>query len=370
MQKQLIGFLKKQWLIVWITALALMLTVMLVSAEYLGENSTMNRVIVALSEQKMMFSSNILKENGDNEYQPKYEPILSAEQITNGATYDVPLLLWNYDRSNPSRWYSESINYDISFKLVQADGTEITTAEKLNGKSISILKSGNLLTTLSSNRYSYSYSDTLAYRPNGAAENSYTIRFPGNWDFVADDDICVQIKAVPNNGGNTEKYKDLKNLGAIIGLKQLQSMGSSGWNVYVSESRISGTVPSDYDAYNLVINGSGAADITLKIDTTKLLFNKYFYDSTLRVKNFTANEVSYTAPDANGIATIIIKADSSMNRNTGSDAETNPEYRNRYDIQLYKKGTDPAAWTFCSEESGDTMPNGVWLTYSIDSAVT
>ena len=115
MQKQLMRFLKKQWLIVWIAAAALTLTAILVSAEYLGENSTMNRVIVALSEQKMMFSSNILKENGENEYQPKYEAKLSAEQITNGAAYDVSLLLWNYDRSNPSRWYSESINYDISF---------------------------------------------------------------------------------------------------------------------------------------------------------------------------------------------------------------------------------------------------------------
>ncbi|MCR5019992.1 hypothetical protein [Ruminococcus sp.] len=368
MQKQLMRFLKKQWLIVWIAAVALTLTAILVSAEYLGENSTMNRVIVALSEQKLMFSSNILKENGDNEYQPKYEAGLSAEQILNGAAYDVPLLLWNYDRSNPSRWYSESINYDISFKLVQADGTEINTAEKLNGKSITILKNGNSITTLDSNQYSDSRPDTLTYSPSGAAENSYTIRFPGNWDFVADDDICVQIKAVPNNEGNTEKYIDLKNLGAIVGLKQLQSMGSSGWNVYISESRISDTAPADYDAYNLVINGSGVADITLKIDTAKLLFNKYFYDSSLRVKDFTAGEVSYIGPDANGIATIIIKADSSMNRNTGSDAETNPEYRNRYDIQLYKKGTDPVAWTFCSEATGDTMPSGVWLTYSIVSA--
>ena len=367
MQKQLIGFLKKQWLIVWITAAALMLTAILASAEYLGENSTMNRVVVALSEQNMMFSSNILNESGDNDYQPKYKSKLSDEQIQNGSAYDVPLLLWNYDRSNPSRWYPEDIDFEITFKLVKADGTEITAAEQLNGKSIAILKNGNALTELSSSRYSYSYADTLEYLPGGSAENSYTIRFPGNWEFGADDDICVQITAVPQNGGSAEKYKDLERLGAIIGLKQLQSMGSSGWNVYISESLAANTSPADYDAYNLVVNGSGAADITLKIDTNNLSFNRYFYDSNVRVKNFTDDEVIYTAPDANGIATIVIKADSSCNRNTGSDSEKNPEYRNRYDIQLYKKTADPAAWTFCSMADSDVMPNGVWLTYSIGS---
>lgn len=367
MQKQFIGFLKKRWLTVWIAVSALVLTVLLVSAEYLGEHSIMNRVVVALSDQKMMFSSNLLKENGDNEYKPRYEAKLTEEQISGGANYDIPLLLWNYDRSNPSRWYSDTIDYNISFKLVKTDGTEIINAEQLNDRTITILKNGTEITALNSSKLSDSYADALVYSPSGAAENSYTVRFPGDWDFGADDDICVQIKAVPDNGGDTEKYKDIKSLSAVIGLKQLQSMGSSGWSVYVSESRIADTLPADYDGYNLVVHGSGAADITLKIDTSNLLFNKYFYDSVLRVKNFTADEVTYTEPDANGIATIIIKADSSKNRNTGTDAETNPEYRNRYDIQLYKKTTDPAAWSFCSEAGGDGMPDGVWLTYSISS---
>lgn len=339
---------------------------MLVSAEYIVDNSTMNRVIVALSEQKMMFSSNILRENGENEYQPKYQSPLSSEQIANGITYNIPLSLWNYDRSNPSRWYPESIDYNISFKLVQADGTAITTAEKLNNRSIVILGGEETITLGSNNKYDDSCSGTLKYNTNKAAGKSYTIKFPGDWNFETDDDICVLITAVPDNGGNNEKYKDLKSLGAIVGLKKLQSIGSSGWKVYISESLIANTKPADYDAYNLVINGSGKADITLKIDTNKLVFNKYFYDTQLRVKNFTAEEVEYTPPDENKIATIVIKANSSTNRNTGEDKETNPEYRNRYDIQLYKKTTtDADTWEFLKETSDETMPNGAWVTYSI-----
>ncbi len=376
MQKRIVVFLKKQWLGTWMVVSILILSVMFVSAEYLDELSSMNRVVVAVSEQKMMFSSNVLVSEGGLSFIPKYEAQLTAEQINNGYTYDELVKLWNYDRSNPMKAYPENITYDIMFKLVDTAGTALT-AEQLNGRSIVILKGNEEVTTLNSTNLDYSHSSTLTYSSSGTSEDSYTVRFPGNWNFTADDGICVQIVATPNNGGNTERYADLTELGAIIGLKQLQSMGSSGWNVYLNESRISGDFsPPDCDAYNLVVTGSGAANITLKINTNYLTFNKYFYDSTLRVKNFTTGEVVYTEPDANGIVTILIRANSSTNRNTGADAATNPEYRNRYDIQLYKKlsetsasgAGDPADWTFFAEESGAAMPTGVWVTYSVGDA--
>lgn len=368
MGQKIWSFIKKQWLVVWIVMSVLMLTTLLVTAEYVGENSTMNRVIVSNAQQNTMFSSNILKADGRLYYHAKFESKLSEDQALSGMNYDVKLFLWNYDRMNLSRWYSTDIDYDMTFKLVKKDGTALT-AEELDTQAITILKDGVTITTLDKNNLEYNgYSDTLAYSPSSVSENGYIVRFPGDWDFSANEDVCVQIIATPNSNGE-DKYRDISELGAIIGLKQLQSMGTSGWEVYLNELRNnSSSIPSDFDGYNLVISGSGVADIVLRIDTNYLSFNRYFYDETFSVWNFTDGEVTYTPPDANGIAKLVIKANSSTNRNTGADKDTNPEYRNRYNIQLYKKAGDPLDWSFISSAENGLIPEGVWITYQIISA--
>ncbi|MGN0632878.1 MAG: hypothetical protein ACI4JW_03315 [Oscillospiraceae bacterium] len=368
MKDCILNFIKKQWLILWIISAALTLTVLYASAEYLGENSVMKRVVVADSEQKSMFSSNILEENGTSAYKPQYISALSAEDITNGKTYDIGMLLWNYSRTNPSKWYPQDINYTLKAELVNQNG-ELLTAENLTeNKTITILKDGEVKFTLSSSNLSDSFSDTLVHKTNSTTDNSYTIRFSNNWDLQNDMNICVRISATPDKGSDADKYKDISEISAIVGLRELQSMGSSGWQVYLNEQRIGGA-PEDYDAYNLVVTGSGKADIVLTIDTNKLTFNRYFYNEILRIKNFSDGEVVYTEPGTNGIATLTIKADASKNRGTAE----NPEYRNRYDIQLYKKyddtTTDPASWDFFAEDNGIEMSESVWLIYKIEDSV-
>lgn len=365
MRQKVSAFLKKQWLILWIAFTALMLVTLFVSAEYIDQNSMMNRVVVSNSEQYTMFSSNLLRQNGRLYYYPKYVSKLTDEQIQGGVNYDLTLYVWNYDRMNPSRWYPNDIVYDISFKLVEKDGSNLT-AEEVGANSIQIVKGDTVITTLGNSNLEYTIKDTLVSNSNTISENRYTIRFPNSWNFESNENICVQVIAEPNNSGNDDLYLDLDELGAIVGLKQLQSMGSSGWEVYINEQRNnSSSEPSDFDAYNLVVAGSGKADITLYIDTTKLSINRYFYKPELSFLNFTEGEVTYTQPDEKGIAKLVIKADSSMNRNTDDDKEVNPEYRNRYDIQLYKKDGDPSSWAFFSLSEGETMPDGVWLTYQI-----
>ena len=366
MKDRVYNFIKKRCLLLWTILAALTLTSMYVSAEYLGENSVMKRVVIADSEQKAMFSSNILEENGEKVYQPKYVSALSEEDKVQGKAYDISLLLWNYSRNNPSKWYSQDIKYTLTATLVKQDGTPLTSEGLDENKTIMILKNGEEKCKLNSLSLSGNFSDTLIYKTSGTTDNTYTIRFSDNWNLQDDMNICVQLIATPDKAGNADKYKDISKIGAIIGLRELQSMGSSGWQVYLNEQR-SGGNPKDYDAYNLVVTGSGNADIILTIDTNKLEFNKYFYDENLRIKNFTAEEVVYTKPDENGIATMNIKADASKNRGT----EEKPEYRNRYDIQLYKKydskTIDPENWSFFAEDNGSAMSEGVWLIYKVNT---
>lgn len=362
------NLIKKQWLLLWVILAALTLTIIYVSAEYRGENSVMKHVVIADSEQQAMFSSNILKENGKDTYQPQYLSVLTDSEKTVGKAYDVSLLIWNYSRTNPSKWYPQDINYTLTATLVNSEGTQLTS-EELGDKTITILRDNAEKCVLGSSTLSASFSDVLTYKTSGTTDNAYTVRFSNNWDLQNDTDICVQLVATPDKGENADKYRDIKEISAIVGLRELQSMGSSGWQVYLNEQR-SDKQPNEYDAYNLVVTGSGKADITLTIDTNKLAFNKYFYDKNLRIKNFTDGEVTYTEPNEKGLAKLTIKADSSANRNTGADKYTNPEYRNRYDIQIYKSydnnTTDTENWNFIAEDNGSgEMPEGVWLMYKI-----
>lgn len=370
MGQRIRAFIKRQWIALWIIVVLSMIMTLFVSAEYLDQHGIMNRVVVSSSEQYSMFSSNILKPNGSaSEIYTQYATKLTEVQINAGMNYDIALYLWNYDHLNPSTWYRENIHYDMSFKLVKKDGTAIT-AEELGAQTITILKGEIEILTLNSSCLEVTgYSDILTYNSSKISENSYTIRFPGNWNFESGENICVQITATPNNQGNNDLYRDLYELGAIIGLRQFQSMGTSGWEVYVNEHRNNNSAaPSDFDAYNLVVAGSGKADIILYIDTHYISVNRYFYDPELTFLQFTDGEVTYNKPDSNGIAKLVIKADSSMNRNTDADSAENPEYRNRYDIQLYKKTGDPSSWSFVSSFSSESMPEGVWMTYQINNA--
>lgn len=362
MKKSFYNFIKKQWMLFWSILAAMTMVFMYVSAEYMGENSVMKRVVVADLEQRSMFSSNILKENGTNNYQAQYISALSEIEIAQGKTYDISLLLWNYNRANPSKWYPQDISYTLNAKLVNQDGTSITAEEMDENKTITILKDNDEKCTLSSSNLQAQFLDKLTYKTSGTSDNVYTIRFSNNWNLQDDTNICVQIIATPDKNGDADKYKDISEISAIIGLRELQRMGASGWQVYLNEQRIGGT-PNEYDAFNLVVTGSGKADIIITIDTNKLSFNKYFYDESLRTKNFKSDEVVYTKPDEKGIAKLTIKADASENRGT----KDNPEYRNRYDIQLYKNydgnTADPENWNFFAENNGIT--NDVWLSYNV-----
>ena len=86
---------------------------------------------------------------------------------------------------------------------------------------------------------------------------------------------------------------------------------------------------------------------------------KNFHNNT--IYSFGSGEVVYTAPAGEStIATMVISAD------TGSSVTSN---RNRYDIQFYKKGSEPTNWNFFKDVSNEEngAPSGnVWLTVDVD----
>lgn len=354
MKEKLIKFLKKQWLHIWILVAVIALSTMGVKAAYISANSTMKRVVVSTSSQGKLFSSNVLVEDGVNTYVPRY-----FSQLTDTTrTYPVDIYLWNYNLANPAKWYSEDIDYSITFTFTDSKGTALTQAEIGNRTVIIEDEDGNPLETLDGTTPTLTYtksSESLDYNASISAEKHYTLKYSGNWNLDEDTDICVKVDVQLDDGGDDSKYLDLSPVGGIIGLKKTTNTESAGWQAYVSE-RVDGKTVTDCDGYNMVVSGSGAATITIKWDTRYLGCNKNFYSDTIYEFGTYADstkEVTYSAPEAgSNIATIVIKAD------TASAYTSN---RNRYDIQFYKTGaSEPANWNFITNTETD-LGDSVWL---------
>ena len=345
MLKTIIDKASKQWLLVSIVIVALFLSGVAVYASYEQSNGydRMKRVVAAIKDNGMMFSSNYLVENGSSTYVAKY-----VSDNEGAHSYTIDVYLWNYDISNPSKKYPETINYDLSATLVGQDGTAYTSeqlAEKLDSKVINLLDgNGNVIDTFSSSKGSFTVSSqSLAYSAASVAEKKYTIEFPSNWD-LDDTDVCVQLVATPNNGGDSTKYKDLKPISAVIGLRESVAVGSQGWTAYISEEKAGKTI-AECSGYNVVASGSGQATIKIIWNPNYVRINEYFYVDGKKIYTFGSGEVTYTASipagDSDsayvGWSRIVIAADASSST-TG--------YRNRYDMQLYRVGGfTPSAWS-------------------------
>ncbi len=356
MKGKMMRFIKKYWLPVWCVISVLSFCGLLAAAEYATSTNTMKKVVASTSDQGKMFSSNILVENGNVSYVAKYFSQHEEDAQTHiAAPYNVDVYLWNYSLNNLSKWYPTDIDYKMTFRMTDLSG-ESLSSDAVGARTVQIIKksgdSETSVVSLSSSVISYTTpedeKETLVHDSAQSAEDHYILRFSGNWDLDNDTEICVQVIAAPDNGGDTTRYKDLAALGAVIGLRKNNGGDTSGWQAYLAEQSANLAV-ENCDGYNLTVTGSGKAKITIKWDPSKLACNKYFYNGT--IYSFGSGEIVYTANPAQ----IVINAD------TGS---TTNDYRNRYDIQFYKKSTESSDWSFFKND-GSELGADTWLSVEV-----
>ena len=355
MKKRIINFIKRRWLLVWIMV-ALIGTMCFVGyAEYQTENSYMKRVVVASSDQGMMFSSNYLVEGGYNTYQAKYD------RKNDDESYDVNVFLWNYSLKNTSICYPDAIEYTVELRITDNKGNAITDSsifadidtespENSVYRSIAVKRQNgseivtyNYKSDLSS---VYTFNDTIAAGNGAAKQTQYILTF-NNWDLIENKNICIQMIAKPN----VTKHKELRNIGAVIGMKEAVDEESNDWQASISEIQNNRT---DVDGYNLVLSGSGKAKIEIKWDTSKIDINKYFRETDTIYSFYTGDineRVIDPVDDETGWRKMTINADANS-------------YRNRYNIQLYLcAGEKPASSVFFADE--DSAGASTWITYKI-----
>ncbi len=352
MKNKIIKFMKRQWLLVWIVSVSLALCTFVVYAEYPDTNNYVKRVLVFDDSRDSMFSSNILTyvENSRISYQPYYVKELTVNDVAH--TYDVDVFVWNYDIDGSGDYYKKQIKYDLEISVVDNQGNVISSMD--TGKYIQVVKndSSTALVTFNSGSASYTYSSSQVetLETDARSQNKYTIKFSKNWNLRTDANKRVLIKATP-----TPEFSDLKPLAAAIGLKEEQGSSSTGWKYYINEQRLnSSALPSAYDAYNLVLTGTGSETIEIEWDPSVIALNKDFYESNGAFP-FVSGEVVYTQGGGatTGWDKLVVNADS---------YSPTKEYRNRYDIQLYKiNGELSSSWNFIS----DTVSGSVCIKINI-----
>ena len=345
MKSKSLQFIKKRWFLLWVSAVLIGFFTLVVKAEYLNENSYMKRVVVSTTDLGMMFSSNYLVEGGSNAYQVK------QEQENNAGIYTVNVYLWNYNLSNSTQCYQGQINYTVSAKITTNNGTPI---QGIGGKKITIIDADTnqvKATFTGDSLIELSFTDFIEDGNGAAKQKQYIIKFEGptvdneyqKWDLDQNSNLCVQMIAKPNTTTN----KDLKSLGAIIGLRKVAQPVSSVWTAELSETQGEAGI----DGYNLVLSGSGKAKIVLKWDAAQIDLNKYFRTTDV-IYQFGTNEKTAVTDvtDKEGWKTVTINADANT-------------LRNRYNIQLYlKAGVRPASGFFAEESEAGAS---ALFTYSI-----
>ena len=357
MKKKIISVLKKQWLLLWIIAVSAALLTVTVFAEYPGTNNFIKRVVVFDESSDVMFTSNLLTtfENDRIAYQPYLVEQLGNDSVE--QSYNVEVFVWNYDINGKGNFYSKQIDYNLEIAVCDMQGNVVSSlpAEKSIQVVKTVGKTTSSLVTFTSSSSSYVYNNTPQVETlatNDRSQIKYTVRFSRNWDLKNDTGYRVRIKATPTPA---EDYTDIKPLAAIIGLKEIRASGSAGWKYYIKEQRLDADkTPPDYDAYNLVLNGSGSQSIEIEWDPAKIAFNKNLFESN-GAFSFASGEVDFQEGQGSqsGWNKLVISADS-------YSAAQN--YRNRYDLQFYKvNGEIGNSWNFIS----GTYSSGISITINI-----
>lgn len=318
MWRLFMGFFKKYGLKLWIALALLAITGLVVYASYPGQQNKAKKVISTAADAQMKFSSNYMEAGS-----AKFKTIaLSADDPTIGVT------VRNFSKTNPTVWYTSDINYTLSVELTNTSGI-LSTEPGYSAAISSILGNKNVIISigegeeivtkaLNTSNMTDVFNGTLGYLKNKSSSDEYTIEFPD----VATK-ICVRLIATPTPSAN---YPDLSPISVVLSSTDKDNLQSDGWEGSFNDSQ--SRSPSDFDAYNYVINGYGDSDTaTFSWNSDKIEINRQYFESKLGA-NMTSGVTSETRSDGTwNTVTIHLNSETS---------------KGRYDFQIFRKYDEEA----------------------------
>lgn len=339
LNKRIIKNLATIWMVVSILALSY-----IVYAAYNG-TAIVKRVVSTQVSSNSSFSSN-------------YMEVFSSTNIavknlrtTNEGVFICPVTVCNYDQLDPTSPARALINYSFTAELVRLNSstneyelvTSVQTDDNSAAKTFYVQKvmDDNLTINtdsqhnLNTGSFSYTYSSESLAGGN-SFRDTYNICFDAAE--VAKDvpELFIRVKAIPTQESVQQNGSGVSNLGCVISIAQGRTV-ETGWHGSLQE-----TSTTDYDGYNLIIEGSGAGTIEILWDNAKFAMNPVFV-------------AQYGEAPGKGILTAAADVDGQTGWKKCTLTVDSASGDNRYVVQFYKRvpgsyytGTDfPSKYIKC-----------------------
>lgn len=262
MRKQILKWIKRYGITVWLLVAALALAVTVSYAAYV--NREINKFVLATGKgNQAFFSSNCLYLVDAKETQYRNRRI-SPTQAQQQKMLTFPVIICNYVYGNNQLVNLDDITYSFAVKLYPNGGSELPSNVgdiyvTVNGTSHHLNADGEL--TISSQKL-----------PGGTANShTYEVFIPEELK----DKVLFEITATPNDASLSATNN--QKLAAMITIADKTI--THGWSGRFLDD--TSYVPSDYSGFNYEISGTGEGTITLSWDSSLEISQWFLIDNGL-----------------------------------------------------------------------------------------
>lgn len=286
------------------------------------------RVVSTKAMTDIVFSSNAMEN-------PAAEKNLHANE---GVEYSYPVTVCNFAQMTPSAYANETVSYALTVELVTKNNNtyeKITTpATKPNGdntenmvftvqkiKDDNIQMSGEPAHNLNTGSFEYTYADeSLA---SGASNtDAFLVTFDSYETTKETPQYYIHITATPTE--STALQGRVTEISCYLSVSK-SIVYPSGWSGTLAE-----TDNADYDAYNMIVSGSGSGTIVVRWNSTKFEISDVFINDTNN-KFVSSQEADRT--ELTGIGAILDDDEPDWKKII---LEVDSINKNRYEIQFFK----------------------------------
>lgn len=346
MEQRLKKFYKRYWVTLWIIALSTVFVTVIAFAAYTKTNRAKS-VVAKYGTVNSRFSSNYLEEAA------REKPVYVTS--TDGKFGDT-VLISNYSQTNTAFHYDTVINYKLEMKLGYMNGSTFVPINGETDSEVFDLGERYITATITGNngytntiKFGYNNGSTIKYSDTilKDGEGKYWLSIPGTasisdmivLEFSAnqktslfaetptfDKKLYIEVTATPDP---IQNYTGLMPLSAYICLSKSAKVESITWtgnyneagsDISVGESPHNITTP--LDGFNYVIQGMGSGWAELKWKPEYVEVSEQFLIEELEID-------SNNLPTVEGVyKTVRFQVDSNTKKN-------------RYDVQIYRSGSQP-----------------------------
>lgn len=264
---------------VWMVASILILSAVYLSFAAYNGTAIVKRVVSTQASSSNLFSSNYMEVYSEN-------IALKSLRTTVDGDFICPITVCNYDQLDPTSSAHAMINYTFKAELVRYDSEtdNYVPVNLVQIKENDVRKKFYVQKIVDDNQpidtdaqhdlnsigsFSYTYTSE-SLEGADSLRDTYNICFDASEVEKDVPELFIRVSAIPSEDSSLQNGGGVSNLACIISISQGRTV-ETGWHGSLQE-----TSDNDYDAYNLIIEGSGKGTIDILWDSAKFTMNPVF----------------------------------------------------------------------------------------------